>query len=369
MKNKIGRNDPCWCPSGKKYKHCHLGRENAPKLARQDFEAHSKKMGAIKKCSAKGIIDECHGNIVKAHSISKSGSLKKIAVAGHVMGTKANLSELHKNNGNVTLGSVGINTASTFTGFCAHHDKTLFSPLEDKPIILDDTQLFLLAYRAIARELFAKELNSETADFMRSADKGFEPMVQILMQHIASEFSAGVNLALNELKLIKAKMDDMLASQNYTKLKHFVVSFSETPEILVGGTTQPDFDFDGTELQEFGNPDAMMSHIIFNSITFDNRGCFVFSWIDEHDEICRKFIDSLARLEKQEMENALIRFSYSYSENTWASPSWWESADASVKKDVSERLQHGLSIAAKGSFLRPNSIEFKACVIDSYEYR
>ncbi|XOB99624.1 SEC-C metal-binding domain-containing protein [Deinococcota bacterium DY0809b] len=22
-KKKIGRNDPCWCGSGKKYKHCH----------------------------------------------------------------------------------------------------------------------------------------------------------------------------------------------------------------------------------------------------------------------------------------------------------------------------------------------------------
>jgi preprotein translocase subunit SecA len=21
--NKIGRNDPCWCGSGKKFKHCH----------------------------------------------------------------------------------------------------------------------------------------------------------------------------------------------------------------------------------------------------------------------------------------------------------------------------------------------------------
>ena len=24
---KIGRNDPCWCGSGKKYKKCHLGKD------------------------------------------------------------------------------------------------------------------------------------------------------------------------------------------------------------------------------------------------------------------------------------------------------------------------------------------------------
>ncbi|HEX9654043.1 MAG TPA: SEC-C metal-binding domain-containing protein, partial [bacterium] len=28
---KIGRNDPCWCGSGKKFKRCHLGREDMPR--------------------------------------------------------------------------------------------------------------------------------------------------------------------------------------------------------------------------------------------------------------------------------------------------------------------------------------------------
>jgi hypothetical protein len=25
----LGRNDPCWCGSGKKYKRCHLGKDSA----------------------------------------------------------------------------------------------------------------------------------------------------------------------------------------------------------------------------------------------------------------------------------------------------------------------------------------------------
>jgi len=30
--SKLGRNDPCWCGSGRKYKHCHLDadRRNTP---------------------------------------------------------------------------------------------------------------------------------------------------------------------------------------------------------------------------------------------------------------------------------------------------------------------------------------------------
>jgi preprotein translocase subunit SecA len=30
----LGRNDPCWCGSGKKYKHCHMRRDEQSKRAR-----------------------------------------------------------------------------------------------------------------------------------------------------------------------------------------------------------------------------------------------------------------------------------------------------------------------------------------------
>ncbi|MGI6207815.1 MAG: SEC-C metal-binding domain-containing protein, partial [Anaerolineae bacterium] len=37
--SKVGRNDPCWCGSGKKYKHCHMrkdtGQEAEPAGAKQ----------------------------------------------------------------------------------------------------------------------------------------------------------------------------------------------------------------------------------------------------------------------------------------------------------------------------------------------
>jgi hypothetical protein len=30
---KVGRNDPCWCGSGKKYKQCHLREDQAAEQA------------------------------------------------------------------------------------------------------------------------------------------------------------------------------------------------------------------------------------------------------------------------------------------------------------------------------------------------
>ncbi|MET0385307.1 MAG: SEC-C metal-binding domain-containing protein, partial [Polyangiales bacterium] len=30
---KVGRNDPCWCGSGKKYKHCHMRSDAATSVS------------------------------------------------------------------------------------------------------------------------------------------------------------------------------------------------------------------------------------------------------------------------------------------------------------------------------------------------
>ena len=33
----IGRNDPCWCASGKKYKHCHMNRSRENPLRIHEY--------------------------------------------------------------------------------------------------------------------------------------------------------------------------------------------------------------------------------------------------------------------------------------------------------------------------------------------
>jgi hypothetical protein len=368
--NKIGRNNPCWCKSGKKFKHCHLDRDKAEKLTRSDLEAHRKEVGALAKCLVKDLYkNECSSRIVRAHTISKSGSLKQIAVDGHVMGTRPNLSQLIQNNGKLTLVRVGINNASTFTGFCSHHDKNLFAPLEDFPITLSNEQLFLLAYRSISRELFAKESNTKAADLMRQADRGFGEPEQFLIQNGAAGFAGGVELALKELNHIKREMDNMLISSDFSKLNHFVVEFSSRPSVLVSASTQPEFDFTGNRLQSFGAATEPMSHIIFNCISYGDTGCFVFSWIDAHSDVCQKFIDTLANLGESEIGNALIRFSYSFAENTWASPQWWEALNDTAKVDISERLQHGLSIPHTAACLASKGINFDAYKVASFGYR
>ncbi|MFM0198561.1 hypothetical protein PQR53_01620 [Paraburkholderia fungorum] len=295
--------------------------------------------------------------------------MRQIAEHGHVMGTKPSLGQLVKNNGMLILTSVGISQASTFTGFCAYHDKHLFAPLEDEPITLSDEQLFLLAYRSLARELYAKEGNAKTAELMREVDRGRDKADQIAIQTAATGYATGVDLALNELHQAKDIMDGMLASGDFAAMNHFIVELSQLPSVLVSASTQPEFDFSGNRLQTFGSSTDPMSHIIFNCISYDAVGCFVFSWLQIHDEVCAKFIETLVGLGKHEIGNALVRFAYSFAENTWASPKWWNLLNKQARDDVSLRLQHGMLIPHSPACLLQNGVDFGAFHVDKVSYR
>jgi SEC-C motif-containing protein len=46
----LGRNDPCWCGSGKKYKRCHLGKDSAEQREANyaaQFAARQRQAGGI----------------------------------------------------------------------------------------------------------------------------------------------------------------------------------------------------------------------------------------------------------------------------------------------------------------------------------
>lgn len=369
MSKGIGRNDPCWCLSGKKYKKCHLDRDKQIPIDRAELERHGKQRE--KKCSAFDLQDGlCSGSIIQAHTISKSGSLKTISESGHVMGTKPSLAQLIKNNGKLTLSKVGINQASTFSGFCSYHDKELFSPLEDAPIILSDEQLFLLAYRSLSRELYAKQETTKTAELLRQSDRGQAIADQVSIQGTANAYGFGIDLALKELNNIKAQMDDMLANKKFSSMNHCIIELASSPKVLVSSSTQPEFDFNGNRLQDFGNPHQMMSHIIFNCISYDERGCFVFSWLNDSDDICSRFIDSLINIGDQDISNALVRLCYSFAENTWASPIWWESLNSDQKDVISERLQHGTPISPhRSNCLATDGVDFGAYSIAKVSLR
>lgn len=358
---KFGRNQPCWCGSGIKYKKCHLNRGKQIPITRQEAENSVKTLKSKKICLVPAPLKkDCTNKIIRAHTISKSASLKAISVKGHVMGLNPNLSGLMSSGGAFELTQIGINKASTVTGFCSKHDNELFSPIEDNKFSASKQQLFLLAYRPLVRELYAKESQQQIAELFKQSDKGKGIINQIEIQNTAGSFAQGVSLGIRDLSYIKSKLDNMLIKNSFDELEHHIFELSEAPCIVSSASIAPEVDFEGNVIQSLGFNIAMPSYMIFNLVSFDGKGFFILSWLKEHSILVELFTNSLIKNNLDRLGDLIVGFLYSFCENVFASPEWWEKLDKPSKDKIIERTHHGISLFGN----RPNN-----CLVDDgFEY-
>ena len=100
MEEKRGRNEPCWCGSGKKYKRCNLNRDHEPRLQPWEADQGLRQYYGVRRCMAPESVRElCSDNIVRAHTVPKSGSLRQIAQYGHVYALVPSVQTIVKRNG------------------------------------------------------------------------------------------------------------------------------------------------------------------------------------------------------------------------------------------------------------------------------
>ena len=136
-----------------------MDREKQDPLNYWDMVKEFRTMISAKDCLAPPVMkSECANEIIRAHTIPKSESLRQISRDGHVYSFVPDPENIKKHGGKLKPQLVGINEASTFTGFCSIHDNTIFSKIEKQPFRASQEQCFLLAYRSFAREIFTKRL-------------------------------------------------------------------------------------------------------------------------------------------------------------------------------------------------------------------
>ncbi|GAH17669.1 unnamed protein product, partial [marine sediment metagenome] len=126
-------------------------------MSRKEFQIEFNKLlsNLFKKCRFKGCVfpdkSNCSKKPIKAHSIQKNKILKHISINGKVIS-----GDIQKTLFTQEFEEVGINSASTFFGFCNYHDTSIFSEIENQDYIESQEQNFLYAYRACALEYVKK---------------------------------------------------------------------------------------------------------------------------------------------------------------------------------------------------------------------
>ncbi len=347
MKKKIGRNDLCWCGSGLKYKKCHLGREHQSPVNIWEVAKEHRKAFSAKNCMAPDAMKiECSGAIVKAHTVPRGNSLQQIARNGHVYSFIPSLENIIKYNGRLQPELVGINRASTFTGFCSKHDDAIFSKVEKQSFSGSQEQCFLLAYRALTREVFTKRALVSSSDIRWQADLGrpLEQQYDIQAKNLLMDI--GASAGLRDIGYYKTAFDKVLLSKDFSNVHAYIIELDNPPPIMCSGGIFPEQDFNGEELQDVADISVTPHLITFTSFYGGDRGVIVFTWLSECDSTCKQFIDSLQTVLSNGITDSLIRFFFEFCENLHIQPEWWEKLESNKRDALIDRLCTSANVAA-----------------------
>lgn len=351
---KMGRNEPCWCRSGKKYKKCHLGRDEQPRVRRQDALEASRRTRRERTCFHPDASAESCGSVIGAHSVQRSGGgLAAIALKGHVYGHKLDLGGIDKTGGRVAPKLIGIGDASTFTGFCDRHDSQLFKPLEDDAFHATQEQLALLGFRALCRDLMAKRSALALNPFLKeTGDRALPLLDQLMWQRRMLEHEGGNTLALIDLDHAADGLRDAIRSRDFSEIHALAYFFDRTPAMLASSPLTPEFDFEGRLLQDLNDQTITADVLTFSMIgDGDGGGAAVFSWIGEPPAVL-SFISSLERISTEALPHRLVQFTLECFENAFWSPTWWDSLDESTRTSLTDRMNAQLDGARPSTHLK-----------------
>lgn len=343
---KLGRNDKCWCESGKKYKKCHLARESAEPHKPWDISATHRKNFSKKLCSAPDLFHEqCSGSIIAAHTVPRSGSLNQIASDGHVLSFMPSLEGLIKHSGVLKPEKVGVRRASTFSGFCSTHDDALFAPVEKTIFVGSQEQCFLLAYRAYAREIYTKRASAEQADLYKELDRGRTQEQQVGIQAFAQLHSIGIDAALRDIQIHKARFDRCLISTDYSSVRSYIIELEQAQPVMCSGTYAPSVDFWGRQLQDMADLALVPELMSVTSFFGGEKGQIVFTWMVEDDRCCMALIKSLEQIDDVDLSSKLVAYFFDNFENVFVSPSWWDDIGKSNQDALIERMVGEIGVA------------------------
>jgi len=281
--------------------------------------------------------EECNSNIIKAHTIQRNGGLSRIAENGHVYSFFTDHTTMLK-GGDLSANLVGVNNASTFTGFCSFHDDATFKPIEKNSFSPTEQHTFLLGYRAICKALFGKRAQLEMIPIHRESDKGRFYEEQVQWQGFLNNLEILWQRDIKNLNYHKSLYDKVLLSMDYSHVCFYVIQLGECPDFMCSGVTEPYCDFSGKQIRF--RIEEIIDTVAFSVIATDYGGAVIFTWMSD-SPICEKLVSSLDSLLDDAVPHAIVRFAFHYFDNIFVSPQWWDSLDDTSKQKLLIRQQKG----------------------------
>lgn len=350
---KIGVNDLCWCGSTKKYKYCHLDRStNTPAHPADVVRQFEKSFSKKKSCSCpENEKQDCDGPIVKAHSVSRSSALLRIAEQGHVVSTNPNFRKRVLKNEYVEE-AIGVNQASTFSGFCSYHDSSIFKEVDVLKIQWNVRSAFLLSYRTLCREIYVKKCLNDHLPHMKELDQGYSIEKQRAIQMGVFLSQINTEEAIEAGDRLKKKYDDILRSPNFDGFEYVNLWFDTGENIVGSGGFEPDTGLEGKNIQDLYSFSIDPELMTLNLLPSQGGTVVSIGWLSDERNICKTFVNDFIN---EKRFGSFLFMAFTNMENIFIRPSFWKNIPENRKDQIRKLV---------GCQEQPSRIRFP----DEYEY-
>lgn len=264
---------------------------------------------------------DCEGGIISAHTLSVSLMLRPLSRDGKVYALKPNLPP-KPGEQPVEFALRGLKETSVFNGFCSKHDKALFSPIEDSNFVCSKEQLFIFAYRAVAKEAYLKRKQAEGMPTPEEIKKIHGITEDLQFSREALIHQAASLRGAEEIERLKSRLDGHLLNGDYGRLITTVFELAFPPPISASFVFSPDFDFKGNYLQDFEDSDTDLSQLMVSLFPTSTGGFLLLSYEDTANNAPSRIVESLKA--QQDFSSSVTWLIACQTENFAISPEWFE---------------------------------------------
>lgn len=318
----------------------------------------------LKECFLKDTITECSTKIINAHSLQRMGSLSVLEteVNGNQNVYALTETQINPKSGLLELLPIGKKAASTFFGFCQHHDTRIFEPIEQHPELINLNSIehcFLLSFRAFAISYHRKK---EDINLFSIQDEAFRiRLKRYLNIYNLQEYLEGLIIGLKDMEPNKKILVDALYSKDYSCLDFFVYELDYTAPVAMCMLTTPPFLFSGKPINTSEDPEYQFSDIITSVIPLKSRTLIIFAAFKKEPWGCI-YLDELNQMHDIQLQKALTWHILTTSENCFFSPAWYDKLNNRQKQDIIDLYDYASDVNTP--FLKYNPSSFNLNLFD-----
>lgn len=312
---------------------------NSEKLEREFNKAYNKVNNSTKDKFCFNKNDECNNKIIKAHSIQENKILNQLDEDGYVL-------YIGYGDGKLKFNKVGKGKATTFTGFCGHHDTKIFSPIENYDFKkANKEQEFLFAYRIIAREYYEKIHNKNICEkFIEAFENPDKEIIEgyklgALDSHILEFFKLrqeqllkNVNYDIRDLKEYKKILNKSLEQSKFEVIDTYCLELEFKCDIAIASWCYLAQDLKGKVINDTLDCKKKMKPLLITVFPQNNKTYILLSYFNKDKHKYKAFINQLRSLNDEMKQIVISNLIVSHCENFVCSLKYWDMLSQNKKE-------------------------------------